>query len=290
MSEVLFLVKIGFLPISIWDLFDILIVGSLFYVLYKLARGHLAFNILIGAGILLAINWLVNAAEMSMLSFILSGLAQFGFIVLVVVFQPEIRRFLIFLGQNFLKTQSDFFRQIVGVSTLDNANKDREKSINKITSVVFRLAQTRTGALIIFINDPSFYGLDDTGVILDAQISGRMIESIFHKESPLHDGAMLISENKVYAVGCILPVSENQKLPKSAGLRHRAGVGVTEQTEALAVIVSEETGKISVARNGRLTANLDKEKLSKILRKYLSVNKEDAENLILNDELSSPSS
>lgn len=272
--EAIFLLKIGFLPVSIWDLLDILIVGYLFYVLYKLARGQLAFNILIGAGILLALYWFVNAAEMSMLSFILSGLAQFGFIVLIVVFQPEIRRFLIFLGRNFMSRRSNFLKQFLGATVVDTDIQFREKIITKLTSVIERLAKAKTGALIVFINNPEFYGLDDTGVILDAQISGRMIESIFHKESPLHDGAMLIRDGKVHSVGCILPVSDNPNLPKSAGLRHRAGVGVTEQTDALSIIVSEESGQISIARRGRLMKNIQKDQLSKILRKLLSVKNE----------------
>jgi uncharacterized protein (TIGR00159 family) len=280
--DLIFLIKIGFLPVSIWDLLDILIVGYLFYVLYKLARGQLAFNILIGAGVLLAIYWLVNAAQMSMLSFILSGLAQFGFIVLIVVFQPEIRRFLIFIGRNFLSRRPNFLKQFVGATVIDTDIQFREKIITKLTGVVERLAKAKTGALIIFINNPEFYGLGDVGVLLDAQISGRMIESIFHKESPLHDGAMLITDGKVHSAGCILPVSDSKNLPKSAGLRHRAGVGITEQTDAFSIIVSEETGQISIARRGHLTKNIQIEKLSKLLRKLLSVKDEST----ANDELS----
>lgn len=273
--ESIFLLKIGFLPVSIWDLLDILIVGYLFYVLYKLAREQLASNILIGAGILLAVYWFVNAAEMSMLSFILSGLAQFGFIVLIVVFQPEIRRFLIFIGRNFLSRRPNFLKQFIGVAVIDTDIQFREKIITKLIGVVERLAKAKTGALIVFINNPEFYGLDDVGVVLDAQISGRMIESIFHKESPLHDGAMLITDGKVHSAGCILPVSDSTTLPKSAGLRHRAGVGITEQTDALSIIVSEETGQISIARRGRLIKNIQKEQLSKMLRKLLSIKVDD---------------
>lgn len=272
--ESIFLLKIGFLPVSIWDLLDILIVGYLFYVLYKLAKGQLAFNILIGAGILLVVYWFVNAAQMSMLSLILSGLAQFGFIVLIVVFQPEIRRFLIFIGRNFLSRRPNFLKELLGVNVIDADIQLREKIITKLTGVVERLAKAKTGALIVFINNPEFYGLGDVGVLLDAHISGRMIESIFHRESPLHDGAMLITDGKVHSAGCILPVSDSTTLPKSAGLRHRAGVGITEQTDALSIIVSEETGQISIARRGHLTKNIQKDQLSKILRKLLSVTAE----------------
>lgn len=267
----IFLFKIGFLPITIWDVLDIMIVGYLFYILYKLAKGQLAFNLLIGSGVLLAVYWLVNAAEMSMLSFILSGLAQFGFIVLVVVFQPEIRRFLLYIGRNFMSRQPGYLKQLIGVTTVDADIQFRELIITKLTAVVERLSKSKTGALIVFINNPELHGLDETGVILDAQISGRMIASLFHKESPLHDGAMLISDGKVHAVGCILPVSDNQKLPKNAGLRHRAGVGVTEQTDAFSIIVSEETGKVSIARRGHLTQNVNSEQLGKMLRTLLSV-------------------
>lgn len=264
--ESILLVKIGFLPISIWDLFDIFIVGYLFYVLYKLSKGSLAFNILIGVLVLSVIYWLVNIAEMSLLSSILGGLANFGFIVLVVVFQPEIRRFLIFLGQNFLKSRSNFINQFITIKTFNADSQLLESLINKIVNASISLAKRKTGALIVFTQNPELQGLNKTGVNLDSKVSTRLIESIFHKESPLHDGAMLITDGKIYAVGSILPVSESQSLPDSAGLRHRAAVGVSEVANVFSVIISEETGKISIAKEGKLFQDLDKKQLYNMLK------------------------
>lgn len=264
--ESILLVKIGFLPISIWDLLDIFIVGYLFYVLYKLSKGSLAFNILVGVLILSVVYWLVNIAEMSLLSGILGGLANFGFIVLVVVFQPEIRRFLIFLGQNFLKSRSSFLKQFITIKTFDADGQLLESLINKIVNASISLAKRKTGALIVFTQNPELQGLSKTGVTLDSKVSTRLIESIFHKESPLHDGAMLITDGKIYAVGSILPVSESQSLPDSAGLRHRAAVGVSEVANVFSVIVSEETGKISIAKEGKLFQDLDKNQLYNMLK------------------------
>lgn len=267
--DLILLFKIGFLTISIWDVLDILIVGYLFFVLYKLSKGSLAFNILIGAVILTVIYWLVNAAEMSLLSGILGGLANFGFIVLIVVFQPEIRRFLIFLGRNFLKGRSSILKQILGIGDFDNYEHSLDKIINKIINASEKLASTKTGALIVFTENPTLYGLDESGVLLDSNISSRLMESIFHKESPLHDGAMIISNYKIYSAGSVLPVSDSKELPDNAGLRHRAAVGITEKSDAFVIIVSEETGKISTAKGGNLHYHIDKSKLHEALQKAL---------------------
>jgi uncharacterized protein (TIGR00159 family) len=268
--DLILLFKIGFLTISIWDVLDILIVGYLFFVLYKLSKGSLAFNILIGAVILTVIYWLVNAAEMSLLSGILGGLANFGFIVLIVVFQPEIRRFLIFLGRNFLKGRSSILKQILGIGDFDNYEHSLDKIINKIINASEKLASTKTGALIVFTENPTLYGLDESGVLLDSNISSRLMESIFHKESPLHDGAMIISNYKIYSAGSVLPVSDSKELPDNAGLRHRAAVGITEKSDAFVIIVSEETGKISTAKGGNLYYHIDKSKLHEALQKALA--------------------
>lgn len=267
----IFLFKIGFLSVSFWDLLDVLIVGYLFYVLYKISRGSLAFNILIGVVVLIAFYGLVSAMGMSLLSRILGSVANYGFIVLVVVFQSEIRRFLVFLGRNFIKNRGRFLERFLGISTnsIKTDTQQMDRLINKVSTAVEKLSKRHTGALIVFSKNPELEGLANTGVVLNANISSRLIESIFHKESPLHDGAMLVSNDRIYSVGGILPVSESDELPKSAGLRHRAGVGVTEQSDAFSVIVSEETGRISVAQRGKLTAGITKDELSQALRKTL---------------------
>jgi diadenylate cyclase len=207
---------------------------------------------------------------MSLLSGILGGLANFGFIVLIVVFQPEIRRFLIFLGRNFLKGRSSILKQILGIGDFDNYEHSLDKIINKIINASEKLASTKTGALIVFTENPTLYGLDESGVLLDSNISSRLMESIFHKESPLHDGAMIISNYKIYSAGSVLPVSDSKELPDNAGLRHRAAVGITEKSDAFVIIVSEETGKISTAKGGNLYYHIDKSKLHEALQKALA--------------------
>jgi uncharacterized protein (TIGR00159 family) len=275
--DLIFLLKIGFLPISFWDLLDVLIVGYLFYILYNLSRGTLAFNIVIGVIVLVVVYWIVRELGMSLLSSILGGLVDYGFIFIVVMFQPEIRRFLILFGRNFLKGRSNLLRQIFG-DTISQQTTLSEQMINKIVTVTEKLAFTKTGALIVFTQNPSLQGFDNSGVKLDARISTRLIESIFQKESPLHDGAMIISDGKIFSVGSILPISNSRKLPKNAGLRHRAGVGISETTDAFAIIVSEETGKISTAKEGKLTRIKNKNELYQQLKNAMgnseSVDKE----------------
>ena len=264
--ELIQLFKIGFLTISIFDVLDILIVGYLFFVVYKLSKGSLAFNIIIGVFVLSVVYWLVNAAEMSLLSGILGGIVNLGFIVLVVVFQPEIRRFLIFLGRNFLKNRSNLIQQLLGVKSFQGNTDEQDKIINKIITVTEKLASQKTGALIVFSNTPELDGFNESGVRIDANISTRLIESIFHKESPIHDGAMIISHNKIYSVANVLPLSHSKTLPDTAGLRHRAAVGVSEKTDTFAVIVSEESGKISTAKNGKLQAKINGHQLQQSLK------------------------
>lgn len=264
------LFRIGFFTVSLVDLLDVVIVGYLIYVLYQLLKGSIAFNIGLGIVAMALVYWLVRVSGMTLLSGILEQIASLGFFVLIVVFQAEIRRFLMFLGRNVLATRTNFLRQWLPMERLQSDQlRLQEAIINKIVTACEQLASTHTGALIVFVDNPELFGLNESGVLLNSNVSSRLIISIFHKESPVHDGAMIVTQGKIYSVGAILPVSERQDLPPSAGLRHRAAVGLSESTNGFAVIVSEESGTISIADKGRLYPRLDRSALHIELRKRL---------------------
>jgi len=258
------LFKIGFLDITFWDVLDVLIVGFLIYQIYKLLKGSLAFNIVIGLAFLFIASNVVSYLQMGMLSTILGGFVSLGLIALLIVFQPEARRFLIVVGRGTLAGRENFIRRLIG---REWEVKDNDANIQSILRAIQRFAQEKTGALILFSRDSNVESFANSGVVLDADISSRLLESIFNKESPLHDGAVIINGNKIHSASCVLPVSDNPNLPDWLGLRHRAAVGVTETTEVLALIVSEESGKFSVARDGKLAGNLSLKQVENRLKK-----------------------
>lgn len=262
-SSWLFLVKIGFLPVRIWDILDILIVGYLMYQIYRLLKGNIAFNILIGV-VMLFFTWeFVKQLEMVVLETALERFASVGVIIIAIIFQQEIRRFLLLLGNTTLKQRGNFLGRLLD----RNIPKDGNLGIQAaLLQAVQRMSKKRIGALIVFTKDIELNAIIDTGVTLDALISQNLIESVFAKTSPLHDGAMLIHKNRIIAASCILPVSENMDLPTSAGLRHRAGLGITERFEVSALIVSEENGYISFAKDGLLRRKLTEEETAQIIK------------------------
>lgn len=242
-------IDIGFLPITIWDALDVFIVGYLIYRVYILLRGSIAFNIFIGVIALYAVWWLVRILNMELLSSILNQLVNVGVILLIIIFQPEVRRFLLLVGNTTLKGQSDFFNRLF------NQDKDQTriyKMIAEVKTAASNLSKTKTGALILFSAHANVEDFANSGVKLNADLSAPMIESVFFKDSPLHDGAMIVSENRIKAAGCVLPITGNVNLPQGAGLRHRAGVGATIGSGVITLIVSEETGNITIAKNGIL--------------------------------------
>ena len=261
---------IGFLPVSVWDIIDVFIVAYLLFQLYKLLRGSIAFNIFIGL-LLLYVSWfLVNQLGMDLLSSILEQFVNVGVIILIIIFQPEVRRFLLILGNNTLRQRSNFLDRIMDRGFSENGS-DTTRQLDDLAKAILRMGRKRVGALIVFGRNVNLEGVISGGVLLDAYVSQALIESIFAKESPLHDGAMLIDNGKIISAGVILPVSESQDLPKSSGLRHRAGVGVTEKAGVSTFIVSEESGNISYAHEGKLETKLDEDRLRKLLELvYLS--------------------
>ena len=265
----LLLFKIGFLPVRIWDVLDVLIVGYVMFQMYRLLRGNIAFNIFIGVLTLYVSWWLVNQLDMDLLSAVLGQFVNVGVIVLIIIFQPEVRRFLLFLGNTTLRQRSNFLGRILD-RNFEGGGSQRGAQVQAVKNALLRMSRRKTGALVVTASNSSLEGLISSGVHLDAAISEPLIESIFNKSSPLHDGAVVIENGKIRLASCILPVSENQQLPKGAGLRHRAAVGITEKASVAAFVVSEENGDISYAFEGQLQRKLSEEQLEALLKKHVA--------------------
>lgn len=254
-----------FIEIRWIDVVDILLVALLIYQLYYLVKGTVAVNIFIGILLFYLLWLLVKALNMQLFGSILGKFIDVGFIALLIVFQQELRRFLLFIG-----TSDIFTKGKIGKGLFDfkwNVNKANALDINAIVKSCKHMSESKTGAIIIFTknNDLKFYV--NTGDAIYAKVSVRMIESIFYKNSPLHDGAVVISDNVIVAARCVLPVTENTEFPAHLGMRHRAAVGITETTDALAIVVSEQTGEISFCKEGDLKYGLTPERLKELLEK-----------------------
>ncbi len=261
--------NIGFLKISLWDILDIGIVAYLLFQLYKLLKGSIAFNIFVGL-LLLYISWfVVNQLNMDLLSSILDQFVKVGIIILIIIFQPEVRRFLLLLGNTTLRQRSNFLDRIMDRNKLTGTKEEHQAAQDAIGQAVLRMSRRRVGALFVFCRSYNLQGIISGGVELDADISQALIESVFAKESPLHDGAMLVDNLKIMKASVILPVSEQTNLPKSVGLRHRAALGLTERTNVVSIVVSEETGAISFAKGDKLERKLSEERLMEILAEYV---------------------
>ena len=253
------------LKVGFFDVLDVLLVAFIIYQLYNLIRGTIAANIFIGLALIYVLYFVVKALQMHMLTKILENFVNVGLIAVIVVFQQEIRRFLLLVGKNAsLQRNKAWWQYFFGKGEDEKNNYAR---IKPIVDACKSMKQTRTGALIVFAKyyDEQFY--QNSCEVIDSKISKRLLESIFQKSSPLHDGAVVISENKIKAASCILPLTDKTDLPLQFGLRHRAGIGVTETNEATAIIVSEETGEISYAKQGRVKMNISFAELEKLLNK-----------------------
>jgi diadenylate cyclase len=248
-----------------FNVLDIVLVAILIYQLYNLIRGTIAANIIIGLIIICLLYPVVNALHMTLLTTILKNFMSVGIIAIIVVFQQEIRRFLLLVGRNAsLQRNRAWWKYFLGKSDVE---KDNYKRIKPIIDACKTMKQTRTGALMVFVKDYDEQIYQNSCEVVDAKISKRLLESIFQKNGPLHDGAVIISGNKIKSASCILPLTDNTDLPPQFGLRHRAGIGVTEANEATALIVSEETGEISYAKQGRVKMNISFAELEKLLNK-----------------------
>lgn len=242
---------LAFITIRVLDIIDVLLVAYLMYQVYLLIRGTVAMNIFIGILSVYLVWIIVKALEMQLLGTILGQVIGVGVIALIIVFQQEVRRFLIFIGNQYFNRNRLTLEKVI---PLTPEPKVRIKSVIK---AVINMAKSKTGALIAISKKSDLTVFVETGDILNANTTSRLIESIFNKNSPLHDGAIIINGEKIVAARCVLPVSENLNLPPNYGMRHRAALGMSENTDTLIIVVSEETGKISTAMSGKLQHDID---------------------------------
>ncbi len=234
-----------FLDIRIVDILDILLSAYLMYAIYRLIKGTIAAHIVLSVMAFLVIFIIVRALGMSMLSAVMGSFVNIGLLALIVIFQQEIRSFLILLS-----TKHTIFKRFKLDKYITKTPQNNSLQLNAITKACESMANTQTGALIVIARHIGLKDYIETGDRLDAQFSQQLIETIFFKNTPLHDGAMIVSTNQIIAAGCILPVSKNMELPKNYGLRHRSAAGITEITDAVAIVVSEETGAITIFEQG----------------------------------------
>ncbi len=241
-----------FIHIRILDLLDIFFVAVLLFTLYKLLKGTAAINIFVGIVAIFILWKVTDALKMQLLSDILGAFISVGIIALLIIFQPEIRQFLLALGTpSFLGKYGTHF------AFLSNwFDTSFETDTDPVVVACQHMSNLKQGALIIITRQNELQQVINTGVIVDAEISSPLVENIFFKNSPLHDGAMIITQNRIKAAGCVLPVSK-KKLPRYAGLRHRAAIGLTEVSDAIAIVVSEETGNISYSTHGNIRHNIE---------------------------------
>lgn len=256
----------GFITLRWIDFIDILLVAFLLFQLYSLIKGTGAISIFLGIIAIYLIWMLVKAFEMELLSEILGQFISVGVIALIIVFQQEIRQFLLLLGsQGFLKrTGKSFF------SFRWQTDKFETNDIDTIVKACDSMAKSKTGALIIITRKNELQKYAQTGEQINSVISKQLIESVFYKNSPLHDGALIINGNRIKAARCVLPVSERSNLPENVGLRHRAAIGITEESDAIAIVVSEQRGEISIADGAVLKMHIKPEKLSEYLIRELN--------------------
>ena len=260
--------KIGGLisTISVVDVLEILLVAITFYKLYKMIEGTRAITLVKGILVLFVVNFICSAVlNLPLLSWLFEKIMTWMFIVLPIIFQPELRRTLEKLGQG------RFLFEDAPVS-LDE--EEAQKVTAELVKAAKSLSATKTGALIVIERKMGLNDIADTGIKMDAIITSELIQNIFFVNTPLHDGAAIVRGKKLFSAGCLLPLTEKRELSKELGTRHRAAIGMSEQCDALILVVSEETGTISVAENGTLSRKLDEEKLTKkLLPVFLTAHK-----------------
>lgn len=248
------------------DFVDVFLVAILLYYIYKLVKGTVAINIFIGILIIYFAWRLTDYLQMQMLYSIFDGFMKVGIIALIVVFQPEIRKFLLLVGSTNIGGKKGLFKNFKFLKNDDQTTTD----IDAIIKACTKMGATNTGALIVLERNNNLDFLTDTGDEMNILVSQPIIESIFFKNSPLHDGAIIVANNIVKATRVILPVNNEKNIPERFGLRHRAAVGITEKTDALAIAVSEETGQISYIKNGDFVMFKDTDDLIKKIKEDLA--------------------
>ena len=258
-----------YFPFKLKDAIDIFLVSILLYQLYKLLRGTVAINIFVGVILIYFVGLVVRSFEMNLLSTIIKQFMGVGTIAMIILFQQEIRKFLIFVG---LKSWNNpQVRMLQKWFPLIKKESKIELNIKGIQTAASSMQKTKTGALIILSHNTDLSFHVATGDKIDANLSSRMLESIFFKNSPLHDGAVIIAKNKIIAARCVLPVTDKEDFPAHLGMRHRAASGVTEISDCIAIVVSEETGDISYVKNGVVKKLSNEDELGKLLSRDYGV-------------------
>ena len=242
---------------NIIDIIDIFLVSILLFQLYKLVKGTVAINIFIGI-VSIYIMWkILSALGMELVSEIFDQFMSVGVLALIILFQKEIRKFLVVVGKTSFKNQKIFLKS---KSTIKNLSEDK---INEIIHACENMSKSKTGAIIVIEKNSNLESTINTGRIINCELSSTMLESIFFKNSPLHDGAVIIQNEQISAARCVLPISESINMPATMGMRHKSALGITEQTDCISITVSEQNGSISFFEDGSLKTNLSIEKLKK---------------------------
>lgn len=259
-----------FISFGINDAIDILLVAVILYLAYNLVKGTSAISIFIGLTLIYFAYIVIRAFDLKLLSSILGKFVNVGVIAVMIVFQQEIRKFLLYLGSNeFLRNRN--WRGLLKFNASPEDSGTIDLDVHAIATACVSMSSTKTGALIIIARKTDLKFYINTGEPVDSALTARMLENIFYKNSPLHDGAVIIKDNRIVAARCVLPVTERVDFPVNYGMRHRAAVGITEHTDAVAVSVSEQTGNISVTFRGDIESQLSRDKLIYLLEKYLEV-------------------
>ncbi|SFB75841.1 TIGR00159 family protein [Flagellimonas taeanensis] len=257
---------LNFLDFKITDIIDIVLVAALLYYIYKLVKGTVAINIFIGIVIVWALWKLTELLQMKMISSMVGGFMNIGLIALIIVFQQEIRKFLLMVGSTNFATKRNFLRYF---KFLKQETISTTTNVEAIIGACERMGSTKTGALIVIERNNSLDFVKSSGDAMSIMVTQPILESIFFKNSPLHDGAIVVQDNFITATRVILPVSNDRSIPLRFGLRHRAAVGITEKTDAVCLVVSEETGSISYIKNGEFVPFKGAEELIKLIKKDL---------------------
>ncbi len=254
----------GFVPFTFIDFIDIILVALIMYWIYRMTKGTNAPYILTGIIIIYLLWVVVRTLNMELLSTILGQLISVGAIALIIVFQPELRRFLQMIGMR--QKHFNF------ISRIFSTGEDRvQTNVTPIVTACREMAESYTGALIVIGQQSDLRLIADGGIALDAKVSTSLLRNIFFKNAPLHDGAVIIEGDRVVAAKCILPVTQSE-VPKSYGTRHRAAIGMSEISDAIIIVVSEETGNISVAQGGEIQIGVSAPRLQQLLQRYLTIN------------------
>ena len=250
------------LSVSISDVLDLALVAYLIHRILTVVRKTSAASVVKGVIFLFAVVWLSNLLKLTMVSYFLGETMKLGVLVLIVLFQPELRKFLEQFGS---RNWNTLFKPRPRAELV-------ESSILSTAKACFNMSKSKTGALIVFEREIGLADYGSTGTRIDSLVSSELLENIFYPNTPLHDGAVLVKEGRIISAGCMLPMSSNTSISRELGMRHRAGIGISERSDALAVIVSEENGAVSVAVDGMLKRHLARDTFEKLLRNALLAN------------------